>query len=256
MYPDRGALGALYRVWGDGKQMVKGDKMDYFGLAGYTDAQLKEMGYAVWMPVQEKGSWLGEGDDGTFMNMLGNGLRAFEKGSYGGWGGRQTSEQEMRSFFLQLSDTSQQAMVAALGSMNNQSNKSANVYPDFFPSAQRDFAARLQWSVTPKFSNANHAPSVTLEGPLDVLASPGETIRLNGHVSDPDGNSVAVKWWQFHVGTYPGKVEFSNPDSLRTKIIIPQDAVAGQTIHIILEATDNGSLSLTRYQRVIITVKK
>ena len=26
---DRGPLGALYRVWGDGKQMVKGDIMDY-----------------------------------------------------------------------------------------------------------------------------------------------------------------------------------------------------------------------------------
>ena len=51
------------------------------------------MGYIVWMPVQEKGSWLGEGDDFTFMNMLGNGLRAYEEGSYGGWGGRQLTEQ-------------------------------------------------------------------------------------------------------------------------------------------------------------------
>lgn len=250
----RGALGALYRVWGDGKQMVEGDKLDYFGLTGYTDAQLRKMGYVVWMPVQQKGSWLGEGDDGTFMNMLGNGLRAFEKGSYGGWGGRQMSEQEMNSVLLQLNDTSQQAMAAALGSINNQPGKSE--YPDFFPSVQRDFAARLLWSVTPKFSNANHAPSVIIEGPLDVLASPGETIKLNGYVSDPDGNTVSVKWWQFYVGTYPGKVEISNPGSLRTKIMISKDAVAGQTIHIILEATDNGALPLTRYQRVIITVKK
>jgi hypothetical protein len=49
----------------------KGDKLDYFGLSGYTDAQLRSMGYVVWMPVQAKGSWLGEGDDFTFMNMLG-----------------------------------------------------------------------------------------------------------------------------------------------------------------------------------------
>ena len=33
---DRGPLGALYRVWGDGKQMVKGEPMDYFGFSGYT----------------------------------------------------------------------------------------------------------------------------------------------------------------------------------------------------------------------------
>ncbi|MFS2190141.1 nucleoside hydrolase-like domain-containing protein [Mucilaginibacter sp. Mucisp84] len=73
---DRGPLGDLYRVWGDGKQMVKGDIMDYFGLSGHTNDELKKMGYIVWMPVQEKGSWLGEGDDPTFMNMLDNGLRA------------------------------------------------------------------------------------------------------------------------------------------------------------------------------------
>ncbi|HPP92640.1 MAG TPA: DUF1593 domain-containing protein, partial [Bacteroidales bacterium] len=66
----RGPLGELYRVWGDGKQMVKGDRLDYFGLSGYTDEQLRKMGYIVWMPVQKKGSWLGEGDNHTFMNML------------------------------------------------------------------------------------------------------------------------------------------------------------------------------------------
>ncbi len=101
----RGALGALYRVWGDGKQMVKGDRLDYFGFSGYTTEQLRQMGYVVWMPVQEKGAWLGEGDDFTFMNLLGNGLRAYEVGSYGGWGGRVVNGAKGVSF--QMSDTSQ-----------------------------------------------------------------------------------------------------------------------------------------------------
>ena len=47
----------------------------------------------LWMPVQAKGSWLGEGDDFTFMNMPANGLRALQAGAYGGWGGRQVSKQ-------------------------------------------------------------------------------------------------------------------------------------------------------------------
>ncbi len=34
-----------------------------------------------------------------------------------------------------------------------------------------------------------------------------------------------------------------------------KDAVTGQTIHIILEATNTDSPALTRYQRVIVTVK-
>ena len=252
---DRGQLGALYRVWGDGKQMVKGDKMDYFGLSGYTDDQLRKMGYVVWMPVQPKGSWLGEGDDFTFMNMPGNGLRAYQAASYGGWGGRGLSDRDNQNFSFQMSDTSQQAMAAALSSMNAQSNQAANAYPDFFPAAQQDFAARLKWSVTPKYADANHEPVIKIEGPLVVLASPGETIRLNGNVSDPDGNSVSTKWWQFYVGTYQGTVDISNAKSAKAKVTIPKDAVAGQTIHVIIEATDNGTLALTSYQRIIITVR-
>jgi len=46
------------------------------------------MGYIVWTPVQEKGSFLGEGDTGTFLNLIENGLRAIENGSCGGWGER------------------------------------------------------------------------------------------------------------------------------------------------------------------------
>ena len=117
-----GPLGALYRVWGDGKQMVKGDRLDYFGLSGYTNEQLRSMGYAVWMPVQEKGSWLGEGDNPTFMNMIGNGLRAYEKSSYGGWGGRQIDNQVLNVFSFPAGDTSQQAMVSVLSSVNSQTN--------------------------------------------------------------------------------------------------------------------------------------
>jgi len=251
---DRGPLGSIYRVWGDGKQMVKGDKLDYFGFSGYTNEQLRSMGYIVWMPVQQKGSWIGEGDDFTFMNMLGNGLRAFEAGSYGGWGGRAITKPGPDVFSSPASDTSQQAMVSALSSMSNQLSKDGNGYPDFFPEAQRDFAARLKWSVTQKYTDANHAPVVKVEGPLGILAHPGDNIKLNGTVSDPDNNKVSVSWWQFMVGTYPGKIDITNSKTTQAKLLIPKDAVPGQTIHVILEATDNGVPAMTSYQRIIITV--
>ena len=252
---DRGPLGALYRVWGDGKQMVKGDIMDYFGLTGYTNEELKKMGYKVWMPVQAKGSWLGEGDDPTFMDMLGNGLRAYEAGSYGGWGGRAITNQEIKNFFFQLSDTTAQGMAATLSTLTDQLNKNANGYPDFFPAAQQGFAARLKWSVTPKYANANHEPVIKIEGPLSIMASAGEKIRLNAAIFDPDGNTVSIKWWQFLVGSYPKEVNILNPTSMQTEIIIPKDATTGQTIHLILEATDDGSPALTTYQRIIVTVR-
>ena len=253
----RGPLGALYRVWGDGKQMVKGDIMDYFGIAGHTTEELRKMGYVVWMPVQEKGSWLGEGDNPTFMNMPGNGLRAFEADSYGGWGGRELIDPNAKNIFFQTGDTSSRAMAAALSASTTQANKAvdAMAYPNFFPAAQQDFAARLKWSVTPKYNGANHEPVVKIEGPLNIMASAGEKIRLNGAVSDPDGNTVSTKWWQFRVGTYPKKIDIATPDAKQIALEIPKDAISGQTIHVIFEATDNGSPSLTRYQRVIVTVR-
>ena len=255
---NRGPLGAMYRVWGDGKQMVKGDKLDYFGLAGYSNDELKKMGYIVWMPVQERGSWLGEGDNPTFMNMLGNGLRAYEVDSYGGWGGRAVSDQATTtSPFATPQDTSASAMATRLGALNSQSaQRAADItLPNFFAPAQRDFAARLKWSVTKAYAQANHAPVVKVEGPLTVMASAGEKIRLNGAVSDPDGNAVSTNWWQFEVGSYPNKVMISNATTAQAEVSIPADAIGGQTIHLILEATDNGTPALTSYQRIIVRIR-
>ncbi|MFN8240155.1 MAG: DUF1593 domain-containing protein [Bacteroidales bacterium] len=249
----RGALGSIYRVWGDGKQMVKGDKMDYFGLSGYTSEELKKMGYLVWMPVQTSGSWLGEGDTFTYMNMLGNGLRAFEDGTYGGWGGRQVKG---NAISFQLSDTSAAAMSDAITAMSKKSgdNTREQVVPDFFPAAQNDFAARMKWSVTSQYSKANHEPVVKIEGPLLVLVHPGDKIRLNGSVTDPDGDQVSVIWWQFRVGTFSGKLSLTNQLTNSVSLTVPKDAKQGETIHLVFEATDNGAPSLTRYQRVILSV--
>jgi len=83
----RGVLGTMYRVWGDGKNMAQGDVEDYFGFSGLTAEQLTAMGYRVWTPPGEKGSFISEGDTPTFMNLLDNGLRAHQgDGSWGGWG--------------------------------------------------------------------------------------------------------------------------------------------------------------------------
>src|SRR5580765_5643574 len=46
----KGAFGQLQRVWGDGKQMVKGDKFEYMGESGKTAEELRAEGYIVWTP--------------------------------------------------------------------------------------------------------------------------------------------------------------------------------------------------------------
>ncbi|UCH64247.1 MAG: DUF1593 domain-containing protein [Fidelibacterota bacterium] len=244
----QGPLGAFYRVWGDGKQMVEGDIFDYFGFSGYTDDELREMGYIVWLPVQEKGSWLGEGDTPTFMNLLDNGLRAYEDASYGGWGG----------YRLTASAAGLSPWQGDFGGASLQGAQGATGpgYPDFFQEAQNDFVTRLHWSVTPEYAEANHEPEASIEGPLSVTAHPGETVRLAGEVSDPDGDPVSIKWWEFQAAdSYEGEVTIASPTSASTDVVVPADAEPGQTIHMILEVTDNAPLPLTRYQRVIITVQ-
>jgi len=94
-----------------------------------------------------------------------------------------------------------------------------------------------------------HAPAVTVQGPLEIVASSGETIRLNANVTDHDGNKIAIRWWQLHVGSYKGNAAITDENSARAKVFIPKDAVPGQTLHIIVETTDDGVPSMTAYQR-------
>src|SRR5262249_10940333 len=114
---------------------------------------------------------------------------------------------------------------------------------------------RLKWSMTAKFTDANHEPKVGIKGPREFSARAGDTVRLQGDVSDPDHNTVKVAWWQYNdAGTYPGDIQFSDPSALTTTFRVPDDAETGQVIHVILEATDNGTPPLTRYQRVIVRI--
>jgi hypothetical protein len=73
---------------------------------------------------------------------------------------------------------------------------------------------------------------------------------------NPDRNAVAVKWWQHSdAGTYPGTITFSRPTALKTTFSVPDDAEPGQTINIVLEAIDDGTPHLTRYQRIVVIVE-
>jgi hypothetical protein len=213
--------------------MVPGDLVDYFGFSGVTAEELKAKGYMVWTPLQEEGSWISEGDTSIFMNLIDNGLRGHQDATYGGWGGRRGTDHDDKGATPRDYATAR-----------------------WFGPAQQDFAARMKWTVTPRFNGANHAPVVSVKGPVDRSAAPGETVRLEGRASDPDGNAVTLKWWQYtDAGTYPGSVALRMRDPSSVSFEVPSSASPGQTIHLILEATDNGAPALTRYQRVIVTVQ-
>ncbi len=259
----RGPFGAHYRVWGDGKQMVPGDRFDYFGLTGQTAAELRAKGYVVWLPPRPKGEFLGEGDTFTFLNLIGNGLGAHRDETPGGWAGRVAVNPASRGTSPREGQagaaTSFDAFMRSLEGIGLEGpfTRPPSPQPNFTPAAQNAFAARMTWSVTPTYASANHEPTVTIRGSARVSARPGETVRLEGTASDPDGNAVAVRWWRWKdVDTYPGDVGLSDPSALVTRLQVPDDATPGQTIQLVMAATDNGTPALTRYQRVIVSVTR
>jgi len=259
---NRGALGAHYRVWGDGKQMVKDDVFDYFGFSGYSADQLRGMGYVVWLPPRPKGEFLGEGDSFTFLNLIANGLDAYRTETPGGWAGHVPVNPEakrgMEHRVEETDTTSFEDFMKRLeqADTDHPSTRPPSPRPNFTPAAQNGFAARLLWSVTPSFSGANHEPTVMVHNEV-LYVRPGELVRLKSNcpVSDPDKDSVSVCWWRWKdMDTFPGEVSIQDSTSLAAYLQVPTDAMQGQTIQLVLEATDDGHPALTSYKRVVVSV--
>ncbi len=127
------------------------------------------------------------------------------------------------------------------------------------PAFQNDFAARMDWCVKP-YKEANHPPVAVFGGqngtaPVELSVQAGQTIPLDAAgSSDPDGQALSFRWYVYpEVGTYGKDVPIPNDTTQKTSIPVPQDA-GSKTLHVILEVTDNGTPSLTRYRRVILNV--
>jgi hypothetical protein len=246
----KGEFGKLQRVWGDGKQMVKGDKFDYFGESGKTAEELQKEGYIVWTPPHPKGEFVGEGDTGTFLSLLDNGLEGWRQEN------RRNPAVYQTAGATNIVPFGAPAPGAARGRGAGRGLDGGPRQPSrFLGPLMHDLAGRMTWAITPKYADANHYPTVSLKN-ASISGKPGEVVNLTVATKDPDGDKVSVKWWRFeNNGTYTGAVTLDTTEGLSTRFRIPADAKSGDTIHIIAEATDDGKLSLTRYARAVVTVK-
>lgn len=243
-----GPMGAQYRVWGDGRQMAAGfDDEDYFGLAGRTTEDLVAAGYRVWMPPQAVGGWISEGDSSNFALLVDNGLRAWEDPSWGGWGGRQTM------------------IDGDPASWSNDGVKDLDEHgaaredwsaARWFAEIQNDLAARLQWTVHGQYGKANHHPEVSIVEGTNLSRAPGAVVQLTAAAMDPDGDELSFRWWHYReAGTSAIELELRASEH-HVDFTIPDNAMEGETLHIILEVTDSGSPALTTYQRVVIEIRE
>lgn len=245
----KGPLGAFVRVWGDGKQMVKGDIFDYFGIPNTSADELKKQGYVVWTPPHPQGEFLGEGDTPTYLNLFDNGLRGYRDDSFGGWGGYLV--RDPIAYEAQMRRTLAEFMQGG-ATAGSRPRRPTN---PFIAAAERDYAARFVWATTPDYKAANHNPRITLHSPHQIRARPGQELKLAATTSDPDGNTVSLRWWQWtEAGSYAGAVPLTNADGPTTSLRVPADVKPGDTIQVVAEATDNGTPALSRYDKVVITV--
>ena len=255
----KGEFGKLQRVWGDGKQMVKGDKFDYFGESGKTAEQLQKEGYIVWTPPHPKGEFLAEGDTATFLSVLDNGLEGWRQANRRNPTTYQTAGGTNITPFGGGPTPAPGAGGPATGRGAGAVGRGANAGPRqasrFLRPLMNDLAERMTWAVTPRYNDANHYPTITLKN-ASLSGKPGEAVNLSATTKDPDNDKVSVTWWRFeNNGTYAGAVTLDTAEGPTTSFRIPADAKAGDTIHIIAEANDDSQLSLTRYARCIVTVR-
>lgn len=254
-----GPFGELYRVWGDGKFMAAGfDAEDFFGFDSTLPENSREAliarGYVVWTALQPPGAFISEGDSSNFALLLDNGLRSYESATYGGWGGRQVPSPTVP--YLYVPPAAGEGDVKPGTTERPRDFATARWWRDI----QMDFAARLQWSVTPRRRDANHEPTAWVPwSALDINVRRGQRVHLLGLARDRDGDDVTSTWWNYpEAGTYPAAVSVTNTSSDRiptASFVVPSDARPGQTIHLILEVEDDGTPSMTSYQRVIATVR-
>jgi hypothetical protein len=221
-----------------------------------------------------------EGDTPTFLNLIDNGLNAYRRPDWGGWGGRYIHRQphgETHPIWTQGGDefvraTSQDAVKGIDGQVHV--SDQATVWR-WRPAYQNDFAARMDWTVK-DFAHANHNPVLVVNGhsgtaPLELTVHAGESVTLDATgSSDPDHDqALHYHWWVYPEagldGTHGGEVSLANADQPQARVTV-QSACSPAWLpglvpcrgngvaHIILEVTDDGTPPLTSYRRIILHV--
>ncbi len=210
--------------------------------------------------------FLMEGDTPTFLFLVNNGLGNPEHPDWGSWGGRYEFytpplrkwhlEAETRPFWSDAEDE-----VLGVDAKWHTSNK-ATIWR-WRSAYQNDFEARMNWSVTTNYADANHPPVAKLKHANELTAKPGEVVNLSAEGStDPDGNALSYHWIYYpEPGTFTvanartgSPLPIENADKINATFTVPTKFGRPGTLHIILAVTDNGTPALTRYQRVIVTI--
>jgi hypothetical protein len=231
--------------------------------------------------VYPKFMFIMEGDTPSFLGLLDNGLNAYRRPDWGGWGGRYVWLQpygETHAIWTQGGDeflrtTSQDAVVGVDGHTHVSDQATIWRWREAY---QNDFAARMDWTIR-DFAHANHTPNVVVNGqngtaPIELTVKVRDSVKLDATgTSDPDVQRVTYHWFLYpeagltssHGATVlladeNGPVATLTAQSAcpRGWLPLPSSFCKGPGVmHVILAVTDDGSPRLTSYRRVIVHVE-
>lgn len=252
-----GALLDLYVTWGDGTYLEGEGDSDQFG----CNEDLLDSTNWWGRRAYQRYDFLSEGDSPTFFMLFDTGLRSLESSTYGGWSGRlekTTTRTNKDGVLVNYWSPVEDTYIRDGGTP--QENDPATILSSwkYVDDIQNDFSARADWCITDNYDDANHAPALSVEDGVDVTAAAGEKLKLKAIASDPDGDYVTVNWTHYaDADTYDGDtgLTLKGAASDMVSFTVPEDAESGDTIHLIVQAKDDGEHTLTHYQQVIITVE-
>jgi hypothetical protein len=173
-----------------------------------------------------------EGDTPSYLSLIDNGLNAYRRPDWGGWGGRYVFRQpygETHPIWTQGGDlfsrvTSQDSVRGADGKIYVSDQSTIWRWRDAF---QNDFAARMTWTIS-DYAHANHNPIVEVNGmkgtaPIFLETEVGQPLTLDASGShDPDGQMLHYHWFHYAeaggTGTALAEVTLSGADTAKATV--------------------------------------
>lgn len=225
-----------------------------------------------------------EGDSPSLLYFIPNGLGYIDKPEWGSWGGRY-SPLSNDPCETQFGDTIDTIYYTSGNKTETKKSNHATVFR-WRSAFQTDFAARMQWTLSPNYASARHPPVIRVNGseglePLfinvrlnhSIIFDASETLNTDQH------GDLQFEWYQYQEPSYlPNPSPQSNEklnieplsggqtiklneqrfeDAVRAKkirVTLPaaQDAEMVDGYHLILQVSTGGEVPITRYKRIVL----